>query len=75
LMLKIENKIPLFSQYFDLTFLEDKNAFAIIINSKDCKQVKKRALNYLKINNVDLKNTRIIWYQGSTGDASCVPVK
>lgn len=75
LMLKMENKIPFFSQYFDLTFLEDKNAFAIIINSKDCKQAKKRALNYLETNNVDIKSTKIIWYQGDKGNASCVPTK
>lgn len=75
LILTLKKKIPVFSTYFDLSYVEEKEAFAVVINSSDCQKAKDEVLNYLKINGVNPDEARIIWYAGGGVNASCVPVR
>jgi hypothetical protein len=75
LILKINKKIPVFSTDFDLSYIEEKGAFAVVINSSDCQKVKGEVLNYFRENGINPDEVKIIWYAGSGINTSCVPVK
>lgn len=72
LLLKIKGKIPVYSSYFDLTYLEEKDSFAVIINSSECKEAKESAFSYLRKNGVNPNKVKILWFEAEGADASCV---
>lgn len=75
LLLKLKNKIPVYSSIFDLTYLEDKEEFAVIINTPDCKKARDSVLEYLIKNGVNPNEIKINWYSAVKADLSCVKVK
>jgi hypothetical protein len=76
IILLLKNKIPVYSARFDLTYLEDKEAFSAIINIPDCQLAKESVLNYLKKNGINPSDVKIIWYTAiKNGDLSCTENK